>query len=250
MPETQGDQNAVRPGVMEYLMDKKSLSILLVSRLATIICGLCAALPIFSGSTHPAIWYYRAHMANIGTSALRLVQAIQTENQPLGFNRATLSSLLSKDSCHYLIFSVMFMSASPVTISIIPILLFALLHVCSFLTKLAETCNINVGLLKRLMDKVTSNQVFLLQVIAINEVMLMPVIIITVFTGMGNIFLPFVYYRFIFLRYSSARNPYSRMVFMHLRISVEQLAASPKCPGIVGSLLLKSRDIVIRLCPQ
>nr|AHY82416.1 transmembrane protein 33 [Schmidtea mediterranea] len=189
-------------------------------------------------------------MASVGTSALRLFEAIQTENQPMGFNRATLTSLLSKDSCHYLIFSVMFLSASPVTISIIPILLFAVLHVSSFVTKFIQACNVSIGFFKKLIDKVTSNQVFLLQVIAINEVMLMPIIIITVLTGGGNIFLPFVYYRFIFLRYSSARNPYSKMVFMHLRMSVDQLAANPKCPAMVGNLMLKMRDLVIRLCPQ
>lgn len=247
---TEGDQNRAKKGVMEYLVDNKSLAILLVSRVATIICGLCAALPILSGSTHPAIWYYRAHMASIGTSALRLLQAVQADNQPLGFNRASLSALLAKDACHYLIFSVMFLSASPVTISIIPVLLFALLHVSSFLAKMVETCSINVGFFKKALDKVTGNQVFLLQVIAINEVMLMPIIIITVLTGGGNIFLPFVYYRFIFLRYSSARNPYSKMVFMHLRISVEHLAANNKCPRVVGNVLLKMRDVVIRLCPQ
>lgn len=75
-----------------------------------------------------------------------------------------------------------------------------------------QTCDIKVGFFKKALDKVISNQVFLLQVIAINEVMLMPIIIITVLTGGGNIFLPFVYYRFIFLRYSSARNPYSKFV--------------------------------------
>lgn len=41
-----------------------------------------------------------------------------------------------------------------------------------------------------------------------------------------------------------------RMVFMHLRISVEHLAANPKCPAVVGNVLLKIRDVVIRLCPQ
>ncbi len=45
---------------------------------------------------------------------------------------------------------------------------------------------------------------------AMNEILLMPSVVLMIFTGKSGIFVPFVYYRFLSLRYQSRRNRYNR----------------------------------------
>ena len=55
---------------------------------------------------------------------------------------------------------------------------------------------------------------------------------------------------FIFLRYSSRRNPYTRAVFYELRVSLEQAAAAPNFPNFARGLLHKAINIVSNMAPQ
>ncbi|KAK2553393.1 Transmembrane protein 33 [Acropora cervicornis] len=68
-------------------------------------------------------------------------------------------------------------------------------------------------------------------------------------SGQVGIVIPFVYYRFLGLRYASRRNPYTRLLFSELRRSVEHLAGHPRCPSSVQSLVFKFTSFIANLAP-
>lgn len=67
-------------------------------------------------------------MSNAATSALRLNQRIPS----VQFSREFFVQLLMEDSAHYLLYSLIFMYTSPMTMVLAPIFLFALLHFASY----------------------------------------------------------------------------------------------------------------------
>ncbi|EHA97952.1 Transmembrane protein 33 [Heterocephalus glaber] len=67
--------------------------------------------------------------------------------------------------------------------------------------------------------------------------------------GQGSLLQPFIYYRFLTLRYSSRRNPYCRNLFNELRIVVEHIIMKPACPLFVRRLCLQSIAFISRLAP-
>ncbi|VDO77592.1 unnamed protein product [Schistosoma mattheei] len=101
------------------------------ARLGTLFCCVVFFFaPIFS-RLHPAdleVWYRRALLASAATSALRLHQRIKSLNT--GFSREVLEVLISEDSSHYLLFSIMFAVLPPVTG-----IIFRLLNLCTFLAR-------------------------------------------------------------------------------------------------------------------
>ncbi|VDM05328.1 unnamed protein product [Schistocephalus solidus] len=64
--------------------------------------------------------------------------------------------------------------------------------------------------------KVRSNEQAILRVVAMNEIMLMGVAIFLAFSGSNALFLPFLYFQFLKLRYASRRNPFCRFVLHHI----------------------------------
>ena len=60
----------------------------------------------------------------------------------------------------------------------------------------------------------------------------MPMTVVYLFTGRTWLVVPLVYYRFLGLRYSSRRNPYTRAVFYELRLALEQTANVIKSSSI------------------
>lgn len=82
--------------------------------------------------------------------------------------------------------------------------------------------------------------------IALTEITLMPTIIFALMAGLVSIFTPLMYYQFLMMRYCSRRNLYNRQAFSWLRIYVENLASSPRCPPLIRTILLKGVEIVNR----
>ena len=89
----------------------------------------------------------------------------------------------------------------------------------------------------------------ILRMVAFSEVFLMPLTVILVFTGRVSLVTPFMYYRFLGLRYTSRRNPYTRSIFYELRMSLEQSAANPSLPQFVRNVIFKGIGIVSNLAP-
>ncbi|POI29273.1 hypothetical protein CIB84_006977 [Bambusicola thoracicus] len=154
-----------------------------------------------------ASFYQRALLANALTSALRLHQRLPH----FQLSRAFLAQALLEDSCHYLLYSLIFVNSYPVTMSIFPVLLFSLLHAATYTKKVLDARGSNsLPFLRNLLDKLNANQQNILKFIACNEIFLMPATVFMLFSGQGSLLQPFIYYRFLTLRYSSRRNPYCR----------------------------------------
>lgn len=168
----------------------------------------------------------------------------------LCFSISSKPTNLLEDSCHYLLYSLIFVNSYPVTMSIFPVLLFSLLHAATYTKKVLDAKGSNsLPLLRSFLDKLSTNQQNILKFIACNEIFLMPATVFMLFSGQGSLLQPFIYYRFLTLRYSSRRNPYCRNLFNELRIVVEHIIMKPSCPLFVRRLCLQSIAFISRLAP-
>ncbi|XP_045139988.1 transmembrane protein 33 [Echinops telfairi] len=137
-----------------------------------------------------------------------------------------------------------------IEMSIFPVLLFSLLHAATYTKKVLDAKGSNsLPLLRSVLDKLSANQQNILKFIACNEIFLMPATVFMLFSGQGSLLQPFIYYRFLTLRYSSRRNPYCRTLFNELRIVVEHIIMKPACPLFVRRLCLQSIALISRLAP-
>jgi len=245
-------QGQPRPGqyptIFEYMRNRSIDSILWALRLATIFFSLCYAFPFFGGPGAMSAYFTKALAAGAATNALRL-------HQRLGgfrFDRQFLATMLLEDSCHYLLYSIVFItSSSPVTMALLPVFLFAVLHWSNFTVQLLGATGHNDSWLCRMVRSVTEQYTaMLLSLIACVEIFVMPMLIILIFMGKASIFLPLIYYRFLTLRYMSQRNPNTRIAFTQLRQSIESTVHSPNCPAMIRSAAQWSIGMVCRLAPS
>lgn len=232
-------------GAVQFMMTNKLDTAMWLSRLFTVYCSALFVLPLL-GLHEAASFYQRALLANALTSALRLHQRLPH----FQLSRAFLAQALLEDSCHYLLYSLIFVNSYPVTMSIFPVLLFSLLHAATYTRKVLDAKGSNsLPLLRSVLDKLSANQQNILKFIACNEIFLMPATVFMLFSGQGSLLQPFIYYRFLTLRYSSRRNPYCRILFNELRIVVEHIIMKPACPLFVRRLCLQSIAFISRLAP-
>uniref|UniRef100_A0A674HR86 Transmembrane protein 33 n=1 Tax=Taeniopygia guttata TaxID=59729 RepID=A0A674HR86_TAEGU len=229
-------------GAVQFLMANKLDTAMWISRLFTVYCSALFVLPLL-GLHEAASFYQRALLANALTSALRLHQRLPH----FQLSRAFLAQALLEDSCHYLLYSLIFVNSYPVTMSIFPVLLFSLLHAATYTKKVLDARSSNsFPFLRNLLEKLNANQQNILKFIACNEIFLMPATVFMLFSGQGSLLQPFIYYRFLTLRYSSRRNP---TLFTELRIVVEHLITKPSCPVFVRRLCLSGISFISRLAP-
>lgn len=269
-PTPSGDQNRRHSSVMAFLQSDLGNAVLYFTRIGTIFsCIAFFIAPLFSisGFENATGWYRRALIANAVTSALRLRQRISAAGSQFSFSRNGLALLVSEDSFHYVMFSVIFVLITPVTVALLPIFLFAIMHSAQYTLQLLESCNRSsvphgdgpasmqqsVPFLKRIVQtgatKVGTNSGTIFRLIAVNEVLLMLIAIVLAVSGPRVIILPFAYYNFLKLRYASRRNPYCRYTFYELRTSLEQLASHPYCPMLASRAIHGGVSLVSRLCP-
>uniref|UniRef100_A0A3Q0SMB6 Transmembrane protein 33 n=1 Tax=Amphilophus citrinellus TaxID=61819 RepID=A0A3Q0SMB6_AMPCI len=223
-------------GADQFLMSNKLETAMWLSRLFTVYfhCG------------NPSNSINRALLANALTSALRLHQRLPH----FQLSRAFLAQALQEDSCHYLLYSLILVNSYPITMSIFPVFLFSLLHATTYTKKVLDTVGPNsMMFIRGLLDKLTSNQQNILKFIACNEIFLMPATVFMLFSGQGSLLLPFIYYRFLTLRYTSRRNPYCRTLFTELRILLEHFIMKPACPAFFRRMCLSSIAFISRLAP-
>jgi hypothetical protein len=232
---------ASSPSLISVLLERKTDAVLLLSRLATIFFTLMYILPFFRSNSEPNVYYTKALISSAVTSALRLRQRIPT----LEFSREFFFNLIREDSAHYLMYSFLFLSGSPMTMVLIPLTTYAILHSCSFLSQILTS----TPAIKSYLDRITENHANLLRFVALNEIILMPLLILSIFVARSNFLLIFMYYRFLTLRYTSHRNPYTRTLFYELRQSVEHLCSRPACPPIIARICHSAINLVNRLAP-
>jgi hypothetical protein len=228
---------------VEVIRQRKVDAALWVTRFLTIIFSVLYLLPIFG----PGVtFYHRAFLANAATSALRLHQRLPR----VSFTREFMAQLISEDSCHYLFYSLIFIYCAPITLAILPVLLFAVLHFASFSLTLLDALGRNSAWIARLFISLIEFQtVTILRMAAGAEIFTMVFVIAYTFMGRASLLTPFIYYRFLTLRYASRRNHYSRTMFYELKITAERIAASPKCPGILSATVHRAIGFISQLAP-
>ena len=95
----------------------------------------------------------------------------------------------------------------------------------------------------------------ILRMVAFQEIFLLPLSVLMIFAGSHthaqcsfahnslpgktSLAIPFLYYRFLGLRYTSRRNPYCRTMCHELRLSMEAVAYSSKCPAWAKNVIYK-----------
>ncbi|KAK3699947.1 hypothetical protein QZH41_016606 [Actinostola sp. cb2023] len=260
-----------------YLTDNKIDSALWLTRVFTIINSILFLLPLFSPQFSYSC-YKRALISSAATSALRLHQRLPR----FQFSREYFGQLFVEDSCHYLMYCIMFINCHPVTLILIPVAMFAILHTVAFTKKLLDVRNIVTNIFfcfnmktmiiflsqilgtggivamsivraaRQSIEKVELYQQGIMRFIACTEIMLMPSVILMTFSGQAGIVIPFVYYRFLGLRYASRRNPYCRymQLFTEFRRGIEGLASHSKCPAFARSIILKVTSFIANLAPS
>lgn len=198
---------------------------------------------------NPYNCYYKALMSNAATSALRLHQRLQ--NVRFSFTREFFSQLFLEDSFHYLFYSLIFLYVYPMTLVLLPIFLFAVLHCSSYSLTLMNKLGQNANAPSRFFATIAEIQwKNLLCLISFTEIFLMPLTIFMIFSGQGNILTPYIYYRFLILRYASRRNPYTRAMFHELRLAIEANCNRPYCPAGIRMIVYKLIGFLSRLAPQ
>ncbi|KAG8223543.1 hypothetical protein J437_LFUL004417 [Ladona fulva] len=231
--------NALRSHLILHKVDVA----LWATRVLTIIFTLGYFIPLFG---NPYNAYYKALASNAASSALRLHQ----RSPRVHLTREFLTLIMMEDSCHYLFYSLIFLYVAPVTLVLLPIFLFAILHSASYSLTLLDTLGQNSWWGARLMISLVEFQSRnILRLIAFTEIFLMPFVIILILLGRAGLLTPFIYYHFLSMRYSSRRNPYTRNMFRELRFVADRYAAKPGVPGFIRSLLTGIVALVCRLAP-
>ena len=62
---------------------------------------------------------------------------------------------------------------------------------------------------------------------------MLPVIVVMLVLGRSTIVAPFIYFRYVKLRYYSQRNTYSKQVFYELRVVSDQYKYNASTPSLV-----------------
>ncbi|KAJ6224521.1 hypothetical protein RDWZM_003066 [Blomia tropicalis] len=245
---TNNENNSNTPtginAAMMFISRKRTETFLLSIRLATLVFTALYLIPFTSFSAINL--YQKALLANAAISALRLHQRLP----PFRFSREYLALVFIEDSAHYLLYSMIFLSNHAITLVLLPIALFALLHSSSFLHNILNAMDSNSSIGNFITNTIGRYQREIFLTIALTEITLMPTLFFAILSGLASIFTPFMYYQFLMLRYSSQRNPYTRQAFHWLRLWFEKTANSPRCPQMGRSVIYKSIEIICRLAPQ
>ncbi|KAK7576277.1 hypothetical protein V9T40_012563 [Parthenolecanium corni] len=191
--------------------------------------------------------YYRILLANAAVSALRLHQRLPNPS----ISKEFVIKLFAEDSCHYLLYSLIFLYVTPVSLVLLPVFLFCLVHFASSSLALLDLLGPNswwgARIFISLVEFQTGN---ILRLIAFTEIFLMPFVIILLFMGRAGLFTPLIYFHFLTLRYSSRRNPHTRSMFRELRNGTEKFANSPSVPAVIRNVVLSAVEVIAKLAPQ
>ena len=119
--------------VIDHLTANKTDTVLWLTRWITIIFTFLYIIPLVPGLSTISC-YQKVLIANAATSALRLHQRLPA----FQLSREFMALLLIEDSAHYLLFSIIFLFQNTITLALLPVALFAFLHLSSFTVILAD----------------------------------------------------------------------------------------------------------------
>ncbi|GMR43141.1 hypothetical protein PMAYCL1PPCAC_13336 [Pristionchus mayeri] len=227
----------------EFVKTRTMDCTMFATRLLTLFYTFSYFMP---GPNDPDAYYYKALAAAAATNALRLQQRLGG----VTLSREFLQRLVAEDSAHYLFYSVVFLTTGSVTMALLPITLYALLHAANFAVVIMQnTGRANSSFCLKLQNLCATQTQNCLGIVACTEIFIVPLLVSLIFIGKASLFVPFVYYRFLTMRYSSRRNPYTRQAFYQMRVSLQQISYSPSCPAIVGNLINRAVQVISNLAP-
>jgi len=195
---------------------------------------LGGAIPTFDAN------YKKALTANAFVACIRLHQRL---NGNFGLSREHFQRVFQEDAAHYLLYSICFlMQPIKIAMCLVPIALMALIHCVKYGYKVCDA--VNVTWARSLLNAVATRQQMLFRLIALTEIFMLPVIVVMLILGRSTIVAPFIYFRYVKLRYYSQRNTYSKQVFYELRVVSDQYKYNASTPGLVK----KAINFVQGLC--
>uniref|UniRef100_A0A8R1DJS9 Transmembrane protein 33 homolog n=1 Tax=Caenorhabditis japonica TaxID=281687 RepID=A0A8R1DJS9_CAEJA len=231
--------------ISQYVSAHTMECVMFAARVLTVFFALNYMIP-FIGFIPPHSAYYKLFTASAATFALRLHTRIQGR---LALNAQFLQTLVVEDAFHYLIYSVVFLMAAPVSMAALPVTIYAALHSSTFFVKIMRSTGHNLPLLQKIEQFNTAQTQNALGIIACSEIFLVPLLVSLIFSGKGTLLLPFAYYRFLSLRYASRRNPSTRQAFYQMRVSLENVAQSTSCPGPVRGFIHRAIGFISSRAP-
>jgi len=231
--------------MLNFIVAKKIGSAMWIMRLYIIFLSI--QFVFFSNAFAMDHYFTRAMLANGVVCALRIHQRIPV----FRFSREHFAKCMQEDSAHYLMFSLIFLISSPVTVGLLPVFMFAVLHACSFTRQLIDCHGANSWFfLRKIINSVARKQTDIFRFIALTEIILMPTMVFMLFTGRCNFLAVLLFYKFLQHRYLSRRNPYSRLVFYELRVAAHQAMQHSACPSMLSWLVGKLVSLCCRLGPR
>uniref|UniRef100_A0A5S6Q1X7 Transmembrane protein 33 n=1 Tax=Trichuris muris TaxID=70415 RepID=A0A5S6Q1X7_TRIMR len=237
------NSQAQRTGFTQYLCSNPINSILWFLRGITIVCGLMF---VFTVGLNKHSAYQKTLLSAAATNALRLHQRVGR----VQFSMSFLQNTFCEDSFHYLLYCMILLSVQPMTLGLATVVLFALLHWCNFFVNLMQASGFGNATLCQTIDSfIKRHMQTILHLAACCEIFLLPVIVSLTLYGKCNVIAPFVYYRFVTMRYSSRRNPRTRLAFQELRATAEYIANHRACPSLVQKAIHQLIRLVNWLAP-
>ncbi|BFF93432.1 Krueppel homolog 2 [Drosophila madeirensis] len=234
-------QNATAK-LLQHIQTNRIDCALWALRLLSIFFTLSYVLPIFTSQQSS---FTKVLLANAAISALRLHQRVPA----FSFSREFLSKLFGEDSCHYMVYSLIFFNIRPSLLVLVPVLLYSVLHASSYSLKLLDLIGQNSWWGARFIISIVEFQAAnILKATAFCEIFIMPYAIVLTFMSHAGLMTPIIYYHYVVMRYTSRRNPYPRNAFAELRITFEALAA--RSPPAVAKIIRGGIGIVSRLAPH
>lgn len=234
---------------MAFLKENPNEVLGFTLRMATIYFVLSYILPIAPPHIQK-LAYTKAIAAAAATNAFRLHQRLRTVNLPI-LSQNFLVELMMQDSAHYLFYCLILVMSSPITLALLPITIYAIFNMIVFLNKFAtEVGYVSMSFVSWLHQLKQQQTINMLSTVACAEIFLFPLLIAMVFNGKTSLFTPFVYYRFLTMRYLSRRNPYTREMFLQLKLLLFSVANHQSCPALIQSAIFKFVSLVQRIAPQ
>ncbi|EDW28208.1 GL19063 [Drosophila persimilis] len=228
--------------LLQHFQTNRIDSALWALRLLSIFFTVSYVLPVFTSQQSS---FTKVLLANAAISALRLHQRVPA----FSFSREFLSKLFAEDSCHYMVYSLIFFNIRPSLLVLVPVLLYSVLHASSYSLKLLDLIGQNSWWGARFIISIVEFQAAnILKATAFCEIFIMPYAIVLTFMSHAGLMTPIIYYHYVVMRYTSRRNPYPRTAFAELRITFETLAA--RAPPAIAKIIRGGIAIVSRLAPQ
>jgi len=199
--------------VVEHIKSHRIDFILAVIRTLTVLCTVSYLIG-FPGPSQNR--FKQALLMNAAISSLRLHQRMPPPpmNQ---WSRAYFMNLIKEDSFHYLIFPFLFFTGQPITLALLPCFLYASFNIAVYSISILDILGNQEQLKLEISNFVTKYQQSLLHTVALSEVVLLPVVVIGTFTRVVGMLVPFLYYRFLILRYNSTRNAHLKLVISQIK---------------------------------